>query len=62
MSIQLQLSPSQIWSMSFGDYNGIWKTMNGDFDKRVYQFELDNINKLKEWYNTKQSVDGKSSK
>jgi hypothetical protein len=54
LCVQLHYLPTDAWSIRMKDYEGLLKTMDGQYDKRVYQFELDNLQKLKEYYDGKQ--------
>jgi hypothetical protein len=54
LCIELQYTPNQVYDMCLKDFNGLLRVLSEGLHKPVYQFELDNLKKLKESYENKQ--------
>ncbi|MCK5018097.1 MAG: hypothetical protein KAS32_13655 [Candidatus Peribacteraceae bacterium] len=44
----LTTSVDEVYKTPMSDIIGIWKTKDGKYDQRTYEYEIDNLEKYKE--------------
>lgn len=50
-ALLMQISPVEVYQMPMPDILGMWKTKEGKYDQMTYEYEIDNLEKLKRKFN-----------
>lgn len=50
-SIDINLSPIEVYKIPMTDLLGMWKTKEGKYDQMTYGYEIDNLENFKRKFN-----------